>query len=67
MIWCASMAKFNYEFTGSTARRLLQVCVCVCGNAYVGHVCVVEAARGRPVKCSKQFFFPILFKSKQLL
>lgn len=27
------------------------VCVHMCG-----HVCVLEAARGRPVKCSKQFF-----------
>ncbi len=60
MILSASMAKFNYEFTGSTARRLphvVCVCVCVCANTHMcGHVCVVEAARGRPVKCSKQIF-----------
>lgn len=30
------------------------VCVHMCG-----HVCVLEAARGRPVKCSKQIFFPL--------
>lgn len=51
MIWSASTAKFNYELAGSTVGGFNTLCVCGGSMHVCGHVCVVEAARGRSGKC----------------
>lgn len=71
MICSASVAKFNYELTGFTARRLANdMCVCVCKMYVCGHVCVVGGSTWEASKVLNAdffFFFPIRLESKQLL